>query len=71
MMSFTLSEADWSILKEKVKRKYNHLSEQDLAFQAGQEQELIERLASRVKRKPDYILFTLKKGLSNLSSNRL
>jgi len=71
MTSFTLNEADWKILKEKVKRKYNHLSEEDLAFQAGQEEELVQRLAARVKRQPTYILFTLQKGLANLSGNRL
>ncbi|MFC6103711.1 CsbD family protein [Olivibacter domesticus] len=71
MTALTLNEADWQILKEKVKRKYNHLSEEDLTYQTGKEQELIDRLAERVKRKPEYILFTLKKGLANLSSNRL
>ncbi|HWV70780.1 MAG TPA: hypothetical protein VN040_03660 [Pseudosphingobacterium sp.] len=71
MTALTLNEADWQILKEKVKRKYNHLSEEDLTYQAGKEQELIDRLAQRVKRKPEYILFTLKKGLANLASNRL
>ncbi|QNL51206.1 hypothetical protein H8S90_06380 [Olivibacter sp. SDN3] len=71
MTSIALSESDWEILKEKVKRKYNHLTEEDLSYQPGKEQELIERLAAKVKRKPDYIIFTLKKGLSDLSSNRL
>lgn len=71
MTALTLNEADWQILKEKVKRKYNHLSEEDLAYHAGEEQELIDRLAQRVKRKPAYVLFTLKKGLADLTSNRL
>ncbi len=70
-MSFTLTEADWKVLKEKVKRKYNHLTDEDLAYQAGQEQELVNRLSIRVKRKPEYVLFTLQKGLANLSGNRL
>lgn len=71
MISFTLSEADWKILKEKVKRKYNHLTEEDLSYQSGNEQELIDRLAVRIRRKPEYVLFTLQKGLSDLAGNRL
>lgn len=71
MTTLTLNEADWKILKEKVKRKYNHLSEEDLAYEPGKEQELIDKLALRVKRKPEYILFTLKKGLATLSNSRL
>jgi len=70
-MSITLNEADWKILKEKVKRKYNHLTDDDLYYQPGQEQALIEKLAVRIKRKPEYVLFTLKKGLADLSGNRL
>lgn len=70
-MSFTLNESDWKVLREKMKRKYNHLTEEDLAYQAGQEEDLVNRLSLRVKRKPEYILFTLKKGLADLSSNRL
>lgn len=71
MTSIALSESDWKVLKEKIKRKYNHLTDDDLGYELGKEQELIERLAEKVKRKPDYILFTLKKGLSDLTSNRL
>lgn len=71
MESLRLNEADWTILKEKIRRKYNHLTEEDLSYTQGQEVDLIARLAKRIKRKPDYVLFTLKKGLANLSSNRL
>ncbi len=70
-MSFTLNEADWKVLREKIKRKYNHLTDEDLDYRAGQEEDLVNRLSTRVKRKPEYILFTLKKGLADLSSNRL
>jgi len=71
MSSITLNEADWKILKEKVKRKYNHLTDDDLTYIPGQEEDLIRRLAERIKRKPSYVLFTLKKGLANLAGNRL
>jgi len=71
MDGLKISPAEWQVLKQKVVRKYNHRTEEDLAFQPGQEAELVTRLAARIRRKPDYVLFTLKKGLSNLESNRL
>jgi hypothetical protein len=71
MNDFTLSSADWEILKLKLLRKYNHLSEEDLAYAPGQEKALVTRLAKRLKRDENYILFTLKKGLVDLTSNRL
>lgn len=71
MADIKITPDEWEILKQKFRRKYNHLSDDDLAFEAGKEDELIGRLAQRVKRKRDYILFTLKKGLVDLESNRL
>ncbi|WP_353185021.1 hypothetical protein [Parapedobacter lycopersici] len=71
MAAFKMSPEEWEILKLKFKRKYNHLTEEDLQFQAGQEDELIGRLAQRVRRNRDYIRYTLSKGLVDLESNRL
>lgn len=71
MKDFTLSAIDWETLKLKLLRKYNHLSEEDLAYTPGQEKTLVTRLAKRLKRDENYILFTLKKGLADLTSNRL
>lgn len=71
MNRLSLTKDDWDILKLKLLRKYNHLTDQDLAFEPGQEQALIERLALRLKRDHKYVLFTLQKGLSDLNSNRL
>ncbi len=71
MENFTLSAADWEILKLKLLRKYNHLSEEDLSYSPGEEKTLVTHLAKRLNRDENYILFTLKKGLSDLKSNRL
>lgn len=71
METLKISSAEWQVLKLKLLRKYIHLSEEDLAFEPGQETQLVNRLAKRVNRNPDYILFTLKKGLSDLDSNRV
>ncbi len=71
MAEIRISNADWDRLKIKLKRKYNHLSEEDLSYQAGQEEELIQRLMKRVNRNREYVVFTLNKGLVNIDNNRL
>ena len=71
MGELTISAEQWDTLKLKLLRKYIHLSEEDLAYQPGEEAELVARLAKRVKRDENYIIFTLQKGLSDLKSNRL
>ena len=71
MAEISISNKEWERLKLKVQRKYNHLSDDDLAYQEGQEEELIGRLMERVKRDREYVVFTLKKGLINIDNNRL
>lgn len=71
MADIKITAEQWQVLKLKLIRKYINLSEEDLAFQPGEEAALIERLAKRVNRDTNYILFTLKKGLADLESNRL
>ena len=71
MADITIETQDWEKLSLKLRRKYNHLTEEDLAFTPGKEEQLIAHLASRLKRTRDYVIFTLKKGLVNIDSNRL
>ena len=71
MAEITISQQDWDKLKIKVKRKYRDLTDEDLTFDPGQEEQLIQRLTERLKRDRDYVVFTLKKGLANLDNNRL
>lgn len=71
MAEISISNSEWDRLKLKVKRKYNNLSEEDLAYQQGQEEELITRLMDRLNRKRDYVVFTLKKGMLQPGTNRL
>ncbi|MGJ1203662.1 hypothetical protein [Sphingobacterium lactis] len=71
MYNFKIQDQDWPILKLKLKRKYNTLSEEDLQFSAGQEDVLLQRLAKRLNRNIDYVVFTLSKELADLDSNRL
>lgn len=71
MAEISISNTEWDRLKLKLKRKYNHLSEEDLSYQQGQEEQLITRLMQRLKRKREYVVFTLEKGLQFLETNRL
>ncbi len=71
MNELHLSTSDWQRLKLKLKRKYIHLSEEDLFFQEGKEEALISHLMERLHRNRDYVLFTLKKGLATIDTNRL
>ena len=85
MEELKISNEEWDTLQLKLLRKYNHLSDEDLAYQEGQEQELVARLSKRLRRDKNYgavayhlltaqsltTLFTLKKGLADLDSNRL
>ncbi len=71
MYNFKIQAKDWPVLKLKLKRKYNTLTEEDLQFQDGQEDELLKRLAVRLNRNIDYVIFTLSKEKVDLDSNRL
>ena len=71
MINFKIQSQDWPVLKLKLQRKYNHLTDEDLKFNEGQEEELLQRLAKRLHLKVDYVLFTLSKEMADLSSNRL
>ena len=71
MAEIIISNSEWDRLKLKIKRKYNNLSDEDLSYQQGQEEELIVRLMTRLKRKREYVVFTLKKGMEFLETNRL
>ena len=71
MAEISISNEDWTRLRLKVKRKYRELSEEDLAYQAGNEEKLIQHLMSRLRRSREYVVFTLKKGLANIDTNVL
>lgn len=71
MGNLSISAEEWDTLKLKLLRKYIHLSDEDLAYSPGQESELVTRLAKRLNRNETYVLFTLRKGLADLQSNRL
>ncbi len=71
MSILKISAEDWETLKIKLSRKYNHLTEEDLLYTEGQEEDLFHRLERRLHRNRQYVLFTLSKELANLQSNSL
>ncbi|MDH5828185.1 hypothetical protein ACFX5U_01075 [Sphingobacterium sp. SG20118] len=66
-----ITQSDWITAKEKIKRKYNHLTDLDLHFDENQEEILINHLMNRLNRDREYVVFTLSKSLSNIASNQL
>lgn len=71
MSAISISNTDWKRVKIKLKRKYNHLTDEQLLYNAGEEDQLISRLAGLVNRNEEYVIFTLKKALVNIDNNRL
>jgi uncharacterized protein with NRDE domain len=71
MAEITISNKDWDRVKIKVQRKYNHITDAQLNYTEGQEEDLIQRLMALVNRKREYVVFTLKKALVNIDNNRL
>jgi hypothetical protein len=71
MSAISINNTDWKRVKIKLKRKYNHLTDEQLQYNAGEEDQLIDRLAGLVNRDRDYVIFTLKKALVNIDNNRL
>ena len=71
MAEISISNKDWPRVKIKLQRKYNHLTDDELQYTEGQEENLISKLADLVKRDRTYVVFTLKKALVNIDNNRL
>ncbi|WP_345949942.1 MULTISPECIES: hypothetical protein [unclassified Mucilaginibacter] len=71
MAQISISNKDWPRVKIKLQRKYRDLSDDELQYSEGQEENLINRLAVLVNRDPEYVIFTLKKALVNIDNNRL
>lgn len=71
MSALKITIEDWKILSLKLRRKYNHLSDEDLVYVVGEEEVLVERLAKRLRRAPTYLRYTLLKEQASIASNRL
>ncbi|UKJ08116.1 hypothetical protein [Solitalea lacus] len=70
-MSNVVSTANWDKIKTKIKRKYNRLTDEELVFVPGQEEDLINRLMKLINKDRNYVEFMLSKMQSNEANNRL
>ena len=71
MAEISISNKDWVRVKIKLQRKYNHLTDEELQYNEGQEDSLITKIMELVNRDRKYVVFTLKKALVNIDNNRL
>jgi len=71
MAEIKITNKDWERVKIKIQRKYNHITDSQLQYTEGHEDTLITKLMDLVKRDRKYVLFTLKKALVNIDTNRL
>ncbi|MEO6978381.1 MAG: hypothetical protein ABI113_08375 [Mucilaginibacter sp.] len=71
MAEISISNKEWERVKIKIQRKYNNLSDEQLQYTEGQEENLITKIMQLVNRDRNYVLFTLKKALVNIDNNRL
>ncbi|AYL99596.1 MULTISPECIES: hypothetical protein [Mucilaginibacter] len=71
MAEISITNKDWERVKIKIQRKYNHLTDEQLKYSEGQEESLITKLMDLVNRDRKYVVFTLKKALVNIDTNRL
>lgn len=71
MAEISISNKDWARVKIKLQRKYNRLTDEELQYNEGQEDNLISRIMELVNRDRKYVVFTLKKALANIDNNRL
>jgi uncharacterized protein YjbJ (UPF0337 family) len=71
MAEISISNKDWERVKIKLQRKYNNLTDAQLQYTEGQEDNLISKIMELVNRDRRYVVFTLKKALVNIDNNRL
>jgi hypothetical protein len=71
MASFTLTPESWERVKIKFLRKYRDLTQANLSFTPGQEDQLVQQLMQLVKRDQAYVEFTIRKALADPAGNRL
>lgn len=48
-------KGNWNVIKGKLKQKYGQLTDDDLTFAAGKEEELFGRLQSRLGKTKDEV----------------
>jgi uncharacterized protein YjbJ (UPF0337 family) len=66
MKNFLNLEQPWDQVKERLKENDVSLTDDDLDFQPGQEDELLRHLSEKMKKSPEEV----KKFIESLSANK-
>ncbi|SKC63056.1 hypothetical protein [Ohtaekwangia koreensis] len=53
---------NWDLQAKQLKEKYSSLTDEDVKFESGKENELIKRLETRLNKKRDEVIHILKKS---------
>jgi hypothetical protein len=53
---------DWALRSGELKREFPELSDSDLLFEKGREQELVNRIATRLQKNQEEVISILKRG---------
>lgn len=61
---------DWNEQSKELKEKFSQLTDSDLKFEPGKENELIQRVGNRLNKKADEVMNIIKKA-TNVKSNGL
>ncbi len=56
---------DWSVQSKHLKEKFSTLTDADLKFETGKENELLTRIETKLNKKRDEVINIIKKGLSD------
>ncbi len=66
MQNLLKLQTNWEEVKERLKENDVTLSDEDLEYQPGQEEELINRLSGKMKKSPEQV----KNYIESLSANK-
>jgi len=51
---------DWNVQSKKLKEKYSQLTDDDLKYEAGKENELLNRVQTRLNKKREEVITILR-----------
>ena len=55
---------NWGEQSKVLKEKFSQLTDSDLKFETGKEKELLERVATKLNKKPEEVMNIINKGQS-------
>ncbi len=53
---------DWSVQSKQLKEKFSQLTDADLKFEAGKENDLLTRVETRLNKKREEVINIIRKG---------